>query len=315
MVRLLVGLLGACASLHARPARAVRLRRDGGNRTVTFLRIQKTGGSTWGEVIMPKICAEAGDIYRPRICAGAVDSCDNGFHWDYEMAMNANATSPGPVVTWLRDPVERTLSEFFFIRSPEGSITPFMDQWDFQNLTFLRLVRDEADDDKALDIYLHAWPQHPGFNRQVLYLAGFKGSGHAVRFRWRGGEQQQKEFLSAAKQHLADIQAFGFTECYVTSAAAMARVLGWDEASVKEMATNTHRRSLPRPTAAAGLRRHRGNAQDCSTGINRFCGVWRSFVDERTVEEIERLNWADMELHRFARRQFQLRFGQACMES
>merc|ERR1719387_826510 len=85
----------------------------------------------------------------------------------------------GCVVDFLRDPVERTISEFMFARAGNLADDPrslmVQDQWDIhdhdmRNLT--AIVRD-----KSLPEAWKRWieyPHNPARNRQTMYLLGFE---------------------------------------------------------------------------------------------------------------------------------------------
>eukprot|EP00928_Gymnodinium_smaydae_P098060 TRINITY_DN9028_c0_g1_i2.p1 TRINITY_DN9028_c0_g1~~TRINITY_DN9028_c0_g1_i2.p1 ORF type:complete len:213 (-),score=26.22 TRINITY_DN9028_c0_g1_i2:441-1079(-) len=135
--------------------------RGGIHRTagVHFLRIQKTGGTTFGEHVARRFCGPESDV------------CKWASHLDYSSALEGWG---GRVVTLLRDPVERTMSEFAFIRTKGGNYSCRQAQWDFRNFTWFDSIVNEPDEDRALQTYLHGYRDNPSRNRQALYLLGFK---------------------------------------------------------------------------------------------------------------------------------------------
>jgi len=125
-----------------------------GSKGVDFLRPQKVGGGTFKD-IMQRFC-------------GSQCRYDGHLSWE-QMGATGNAFD----VTLLRDPVERTLSEFHFMRTQTGKVLSRQGQWHFTNSTWLEKVQNTRDVHDALDIYLHGDPLSPSRNRQALYILGF----------------------------------------------------------------------------------------------------------------------------------------------
>mmetsp|Transcript_35469 Transcript_35469/g.82377 ORF Transcript_35469/g.82377 Transcript_35469/m.82377 type:complete len:335 (+) Transcript_35469:66-1070(+) len=273
---------------------------------VHFIRIQKTASTTFGENIMPRFCGRESN------------DCRFFRHLDYSQARMGGANVS--LVTLLRDPVERTLSEFFFMRAKQGRGLVWQNQWDFRNSTWLNLVQGTADVDEALRIYLHDYPGSASRNRQTLYLAGFKSwlQGPGWPIDW---DSRRSELLALAERHLEETVAFGLTDCYVTSVGAIARALGWDVGEATEMAERVHARrqrraSLRSVPAKLWLPAELGEKHGpLEAGLSEDQAAdtkWRGMVSEDIVREIEMLNSVDVELHGYALRRFRERFGESC---
>jgi len=249
---------------------------------VDFLRVQKTGGTTLGAHIMPKFCGPH--------CRG-----DKHLSWS-QMGKSGNKMD----VTLLRDPVERTLSEFHFMRTPTGKVLSRQGQWHFTNSTWLDMVQNTRDVHDALDIYLHGDPLSPSRNRQTLYTLGFSD--------WSGENQtnvgamydwtdEHNRLLTQAKHHLNHMTVFGITDCYLTSMQVIAQTFGWDAQAVVDMAKTVHERQQPELI------------------VNGTSSKWRQVTDPSIVKTIERLNAVDMDLYYFALATFKERFGEDCAVS
>mmetsp|Transcript_35468 Transcript_35468/g.82371 ORF Transcript_35468/g.82371 Transcript_35468/m.82371 type:complete len:331 (+) Transcript_35468:66-1058(+) len=269
---------------------------------VHFIRIQKTASTTFGENIMPRFCGRESN------------DCRFFRHLDYSQARMGGANVS--LVTLLRDPVERTLSEFFFMRAKQGRGLVWQNQWDFRNSTWLNLVQGTADVDEALRIYLHDYPGSASRNRQALYLIGFKGRQQALGWPidWDG---RHSELLALAERHLEETVAFGFTDCFVTSVGAMARALGWDALKAMEMAGHIRARGQNKPSLRSVPAKIWLSTQldENAAGPSEDWAVdrkWRDLVSENVVRQIEKLNSVDMELHEYASKRFRERFGETC---
>eukprot|EP00929_Paragymnodinium_shiwhaense_P109172 TRINITY_DN75520_c0_g1_i1.p1 TRINITY_DN75520_c0_g1~~TRINITY_DN75520_c0_g1_i1.p1 ORF type:complete len:324 (-),score=42.97 TRINITY_DN75520_c0_g1_i1:98-1069(-) len=257
------------------PAEAASTAPQPQNRGAHFLRIQKTGGTTFGEHIMRKFCGPESD------------TCKWASHIDWTTATDSWS---GPVVTLLRDPVERTMSEFSFIRSKDGNYSCRQAQWDFRNFAWFNEVASNPDEDAAFDTYLKGYPEDPSRNRQALYLLGFKRMerGTPVPVYTYDWDADQESTLAQAKDHLDRLAVFGITDCFVPSMQAIARGLGWPEKDVVDMAQSTH------------SRQHRQGQS------------WRETLPQEKIARIEQINAVDMQLYAYAKQRFRERFGSDC---
>lgn len=258
-----------------------------------FLRIQKVGGTTFGEHIMRKFCGPESD------------ECKWASHLDWTSATEA---WNGPVVTLLRDPVERTMSEFQFIRTKDGNHSCRQAQWDFTNYSWFNAVASEPDEDAALNLYLHGYPNNPSRNRQALYLNGFKKmvNGAPVPEYTYDWDTDHDTTLAQAKDHLDQVDAFGITDCFIPSMHVIAKALSWPENDVVAMATSTHSRQAP-----AGHASEESFLEESSTSLSERAS-WRDTVEQDVVDRIERINRVDMELYRYAQKSLYDRFGVDC---
>lgn len=254
---------------------------------VHFLRIQKTGGTTFGEHIMRKFCGPESA------------SCMWASHQDY-----ATATKDwdGPVVTMVRDPVERVMSEFAFIRSKDGNYSCRNRQWDFMNFTWFNSVVGASDAPSALDMYLQGYPNTPSRNRQALYIDGFKKMVDGTptpeySYDW---DADRSSLVQQAKTHLDGLTAFGITDCFSTSMRVIARELGWPEDEVVAMSQSTHSRQSHKDTPLSFYQE------------SQRAKRWRTSVSSEVVSRIEEMNSVDMEIYKFAQQRFYERFGQQC---
>eukprot|EP00927_Polykrikos_kofoidii_P057664 TRINITY_DN51826_c0_g1_i1.p1 TRINITY_DN51826_c0_g1~~TRINITY_DN51826_c0_g1_i1.p1 ORF type:complete len:344 (+),score=35.34 TRINITY_DN51826_c0_g1_i1:63-1034(+) len=252
-----------------------------------FLRIQKTGGTTFGEHIMRKFCGPESDI------------CKWASHLDWSSAKEG---WNGPVVTLIRDPVERTMSEYSFIRSKDGNYSCRQAQWDFRNFTWFNAVASEPDEDVALNLYLRGYQDSPSRNRQALYLNGFKKlvNGAPVPEYTYDWDIDHDSTLAQAKDHLDQVTVFGITDCFLPSMHVIARELDWAEDDVVAMATSTHSRVASRRSLLSG--------RSTTTKRQR----WRDTIDPSVVDRIERANRVDMELYKYALQSLYERFGVDC---
>mmetsp|Transcript_97994 Transcript_97994/g.227247 ORF Transcript_97994/g.227247 Transcript_97994/m.227247 type:complete len:351 (-) Transcript_97994:408-1460(-) len=278
----------------------------GGLPRVHLIRIQKTGSTTFGEKIMKRFCGQD------------AKECRWFWHLDYSQAQKEGDNLK--LITLLRDPVERTLSEFFFVRSFQGREFVRQSQWDFRNDTWVDLVQGADDDDEALRIFLRGYPSSPSRNRQALYLIGFKPRHWApdtrMDYRWEplDWDGRHGELLALAKRHLEETVAFGFTECFSTSVSVIAKALGWDAEEARQIAKDSHERRKGR--AKVWLRpQNENHAVDLEAGPLEDQAVdaeWRRLVRKDVVHEIEKLNSVDVELHEYALKRFRERFGKNC---
>merc|ERR1719464_2593360 len=124
---------------------------------IAYIRPQRTGGSTLGDVIMPKMTSVNNQTQI------------NTYHMEYRWAM---ATAPNCMVASLRDPVERFLSEYSMLKDDSGAVE--QDEWDFhaKEVPWLSDMKSL----KLADSYNEymSSPANPAFNRQARYLLGFE---------------------------------------------------------------------------------------------------------------------------------------------
>ena len=119
---------------------------------LVFLRIHKTGTSTFGDQIVSRQCAS----YRI--------PCDMLWHIDWDWAVKLPYFRDRALVTWIRDPVERVFSEYQYVRN-EGVSEQV--QWDYTPRQ-QKLLREADTFEKFLNI-----PDNPANNRMTRYLLGF----------------------------------------------------------------------------------------------------------------------------------------------
>lgn len=270
--------------------------RDNLGEGMRFLRIQKTGSRTLG-AILKEHCLPT-------------HLCEYFCHEDWTQT-HANSWT-GPIVTLLRDPVERTLSEFIYLRTTEeGERALQQPQWNFKNQTWAEEIRKNHID-QALEIYLHGYPGNPSVNRQALYLLGFDSHYAAgEKYNWN---RDHDYLLDQAKANLDRLTAFGITDCFLTSMKVIARQFGWPESEVIDEA-KSHQ----------GFR-HKDVAEDKTTffqhskfydphiALNENSGSlrWRDIANHALVEDIEKTNAVDMQLFEYARQRFQDLYGETC---
>jgi len=221
---------------------------DGYCDKVVFLRIQKTGSTSFGEVLLPHMC---------QVSHQSCDVHDGQRHLDYVEVMRRVELVPLPSVgcgiALLRDPVERTLSEFFFLWSKERTPPYYsnldQEQWDVtpKDALALRAILKQEDVATAFLQYLH-FATNPSRNRQTLYLLGFVRVGCKEELGCTGSEDTEhahgypaKQYdwethgdalLEVAKKHLANLAAFGIADCYDESLDSISRTVGWSPSEV-----------------------------------------------------------------------------------
>jgi len=266
--------------------------RLGGARLV---RVQKAGGSVFGDVIMKKFCSQS------------ADDCQGSAYSDWSQ-VTRNGAYHGPVVTLLRDPVERMMSEFFWLRSAEGRASASDNDWDFRNQTWLNLVQTDKDLENAFDVYLHGYEKNPSRNRQTLYLLGFRDGvrgdkrnstvNPGAAYEW---DVSSGKYVRWAMENLEKMTAYGITDCWMPSMRAIAGRLGWDTKAVEEFAAGS--------TPEYG--RHEIDAKVLKDRVESGLS-WRRSLSRDKVEEIERLNKVDLTVFRKALKRFTERFGEAC---
>eukprot|EP00418_Pyrodinium_bahamense_P078862 CAMPEP_0179049454 /NCGR_PEP_ID=MMETSP0796-20121207/20220_1 /TAXON_ID=73915 /ORGANISM="Pyrodinium bahamense, Strain pbaha01" /LENGTH=325 /DNA_ID=CAMNT_0020745929 /DNA_START=99 /DNA_END=1076 /DNA_ORIENTATION=- len=280
---------------------------------VRFIRIQKNGGTTF-------------DMVMSRFCEGTRQRCWGGQHIDWSQATD-NGTWRGDVVTLLRDPVERTLSEFFWLRTSDGFLSANQSNWDFRNGTWLQSVQHEPNIEKALDIYLHGYKNNPSRNRQSLYLLGFRNGiwgakGYAAEepgavYKW---DERAGPLFKRLCEHLDNLTVFGITECFKPSLKVIARKLGWNMTSVMDMAGSTRMRKYyknrltvsEQEAGAHGTQLQSARALLTTSKVSSDA-TWRSLLPKSIVYEIEQMNKMDMRLYKYAQQRFTERFGEKCV--
>jgi hypothetical protein len=214
-------------------------------------------------------------------------------------------------MTMLRDPVERTLSEFFFMRTDDGKACSGQGQWNFNNNTWLRYVQEKSNVDDALEVYLTGYPLNPSINRQSLYLLGFNEEMQAgEKYRWK---QNHGDLVAQVKAHLDNTTVFGVTDCYAASMQAIANQLGWPVDKTLKLAREHHSKKQAKPQASSSLPQHSPLAsmlEETRAGSQNV--KWRDVVHPDIVRRIQELNAVDMELFSYAKQRFGERFGTAC---
>jgi hypothetical protein len=259
---------------------------------IVFLRIQKTGGTTFGEKILDKQCKKHGQT-----CAGV-------YHLDYISASSFRDIHPNAkIVTLLRDPVERFMSEFSFLLMGDahGAYDNYLkqDQWDMLN------VKDDVGvimkSNKSFEEKAHAYLHLPGSasrNRQTLYLLGFDRqgcpgnpwagycNGHSENGQMKGAVPGRMYNWDADGSVLAqrairnlDTIEYGLTDCYLDSLREFSEDLGWNCGTCG--AEHFHKRQS---------QEHHGS--------------WRSMISAGLIDEIENVNSADVEVFREASKRF-----------
>ncbi|CAJ1372223.1 unnamed protein product [Effrenium voratum] len=303
--------------------------------TISFLRIQKTASTTFGHEMMQKMCGK-----RRQRCKQNWDRCAFGkqtcgvelydYHLEYNLARQLSQMGKGRgcVVTFLRGPVERTMSEYFMLRVKHRQFLSF-DQWDVH-------ANDIAGIDAILNIdnlsvsfqqYLHH-PRNPSRNRQTLYLLGFRrvecnktrcggnaciceteNPGYpALAYDW---ERNSSSLLQLAKEHLRSLDAFGLVECFKKSIEAIAPLLGWDLKLALELA-NKQELHVWKPVMEKARQIRLSRRLSFNGASRKF---WREFLHESVGKEILAVNHLDHELLQFAQLEFRSRYGSSCEEA
>ncbi|CAK0839848.1 unnamed protein product [Prorocentrum cordatum] len=299
----------------APPAQQVQLPERGLCEDVSFLRIQKTGSTSFGDAIINKMCKDSGMFHRAF------------WHMDYNIATQSSA---GCVVTFLRDPVDRFISEFAMMRGPEQNYTYGQDQWDYHVLDQPRMreLMTKQPVEDALREFVD-WPGNAGRNRQALYLLGFKrvacnrgccglctleyrrpgsdpgwfpiqvperavsntpkqgaGGYPARQYSW---EADHDSLLATTQANLLSLRAFGMTHCYEESLEVIAREVGWDPEKALRL--------------AKGSRAFRASTSREAKAIKA--------KGKELAGDIRRLNRLDDELVSWALEQFRQRYGRS----
>lgn len=282
--------------------------------TFAYLRIQKTGSTSLGQKILPTLAKKHGQKYV---------SHD---HLEYN---GANKAAEGCVVTTLRDPVERFLSEFTMARwaAREDSAALYSDQWDWHLKDFpvlLGMQTKRSIEDAFLD-FLHS-PHNPARNRQALYLLGFDrvacrltccgicepglpgqvhGGYPAHAYDW---DRDHDALLARAKSHLLSLRAYSVTDCLAASMKPVGLALGWDPEESERMVSSVQFRQQNKTKVFGNMTAFfdtRGLASGGSTS-------WLTRINKDLESQIRKVNRVDDELLKFAKQQLWERHGIQC---
>lgn len=278
---------------------------------VRLIRVQKTGGTTFGEIVMTKMCG----YESPR--------CSYLLHKEWKEQTD-NGKYQGHLVAMLRHPVERTMSEFLFLRGIDGFICGSQNQWDFRDTDWMHYVQHEPSTEKALFAYLNK-VDNPGRNRQSLYLLGFDRNAYDIPGKAYDWEADRANLTEMAKARLRTTD-FGFTECFEPSVKAIARGVGWDEKAVlatikKETARKTSQKE--RHAETANLTKSRvpdmlnvtfSLPYSTTWKHDKPKGTWRNLLSSKLVNYIENWNAVDMELYEYGINLFESRYGMKCRD-
>mmetsp|Transcript_64572 Transcript_64572/g.150167 ORF Transcript_64572/g.150167 Transcript_64572/m.150167 type:complete len:352 (-) Transcript_64572:76-1131(-) len=278
---------------------------------VHFIRIGKTGSTSFGDKVVREFC----DIHE--VCLGST-------HIDWNQA-TWNGHYPGPVVTILRDPVERSLSEFFWLRDGDGQTSAKSFQWDFQNTSWVKAV-SVNNLSQALDAYIHGYPKNPSRNRQALYILGFRhmhdnksnrviAPGEA--YDW---DVNPRQLAQKAMAKLDNLTAFGITECWVPSMRAIAKRLKWDPDAVVRFASTKHERYWRK--AMVDLGKKRNEAVMGKSDYKRLVEMigkdvpndtpWSQIIPKHYIDQIRKWSNVDMILYKLAKKRFREKFNETC---
>lgn len=254
---------------------------------VVLLRIQKTASTSFGDHILAKQCAARGL------------NCQVYWHLDWDLVAHSPAYPRHAVVTWLRHPLERLVSEYEYIKAMRADRQV---QWDYSPAAQAGLAKGAR---SSLAEFVRM-PHNPAHNRMLRYVLGFArpalGCYEACGANWaaffeRGGEDPgaqleqavarvgEAELLRVAKHRLSrTIQIVGITDCFDSSIVLVGKQLGWDAAIPQMLAdAKVHYRAGGRNASATETAQHR---PELARGL---------------AAEIEAANRLDMELYLHAR--------------
>lgn len=285
---------------------------DGICHDLAFLRIQKTGSTTLAGDILPAMCERYGQ------------HCTMHRHIEFNEALRA---APRCIITMIRDPVERFISEFMMTRG-RGSHLMMQDQWDYhdRDMQLLKEMRHEKDMEKAKDKFLR-WPANPARNRQALYLLGFtrlpctrrcckecsnaEPLGYpALAYDW---DKDHDELLARAKDNLLRLHSFGVTDCYVESMKFLAQDVGWDPTEASHIAEDIHRNNQKTLSNMRKIGRNTGVVfTRSSSKTNATFTQWRQVLSQSLQKDIRDRNRIDDELVAFGKKLLYERHGIRC---
>lgn len=268
---------------------------------VQLIKIQKTASSSLGDDILPTFCP-------------LKTVCNTGLHNDWFEATR-NGTYDGPVVTMLRNPIERALSEFFYLRDNDGHNSMMQAQWDFNNNVWLKKIQD-ADINKAFDAYVHGYPDNPSRNRQALYILGFRKFGHKQEARKHAGgmynwDSGARSYVVKAMEHLENLTAFGIVECWASSMRAIARGLKWDEDAMVDYAESTHQRNW-HGQMVSRKKPDFWKLEEITGKEIPANGTWAAVVPRDWVVAVKKWSHVDIMLYEAAKKRFVEKFGLPC---
>eukprot|EP00927_Polykrikos_kofoidii_P031497 TRINITY_DN2706_c0_g1_i3.p1 TRINITY_DN2706_c0_g1~~TRINITY_DN2706_c0_g1_i3.p1 ORF type:complete len:465 (-),score=67.42 TRINITY_DN2706_c0_g1_i3:26-1420(-) len=215
-----------------------------------FLRIQKTGTTTFANTATAQ-CSHFG-----------VMKCDMYYHLDWNYVHSLVQLDPRRViVTMLRNPVSRVISEATFLRK-HGAYAEQI-QWDYTP-DILDRLQAWRDSNGSFAEFV-SLPSNPANNREVRYILGFERPAMLCcntkcKPRWdeflsAGGiapgnviddaiKNSGANILDVAKYRLEhDINFFGLTECYESSLLIANQALQWDPAITQSFSDKKPRSS------------------------------------------------------------------------
>mmetsp|Transcript_27051 Transcript_27051/g.84167 ORF Transcript_27051/g.84167 Transcript_27051/m.84167 type:complete len:358 (+) Transcript_27051:75-1148(+) len=277
---------------------------------VHLIRIQKTGSTTFGERIMQHFCG--------------IESrwCQYLLHSEWQASVN-NGRYHGKLVVFLRHPVERTVSEFLFLRTPDGYYVTDQPQWDFHNTRWLREVQEERSTERAFANFLQGFSGTPSRNRQALYLLGWDRLAEEAPGRLYDWEGNHSGLVELAKERLRKT-LLGITDCFEKSVEVITESLGWNTTEALSLAATAPSR---KPEAHEHEQAERINSELLASVLNQSLveqvssawnhsrpnGTWRSRLSPKLVNYLENWNAVDMELYEYALKLFQERYNQTCV--
>lgn len=308
-------------------------------RVVAFLRIQKTASTTFGQEIMAQMCGR-----HHQVCLQPWDHCNFGrkkcsmefynYHLDYKNVKQFTmGNGRGCIVTILRDPIERLMSEYFMLKLKHRQFLSF-DQWDVHQDDLLEIdaILSINSINESFWKYLHH-PRNPSRNRQTLYLLGFQRvacnstrcGGNAcicnasqpgypaITYDW---DNDGTGLLESAKAHLRSLDAFGLVECFNESIQVIAPTLAWDVKAAMDLAQK-QALHVWKPVMEKAREIHPLVGPGAPRRLS-FNGPghnwWREFLHEDVRKEIVKVNRLDVELVNFARDEFRSKYGMKCQE-
>lgn len=266
-----------------------------------FLRIQKTGSETFGRYVMGDFCT----------------SCDGTYHRDWNQVQVEKANK---IVTLLRHPVERTISEFLFLHDNPSVLGD--SQWDV--MLEIKGAIWKAVVSRNMSQYF-AIKQNPSLNRQTMYLAGFKAEKYHGQIPLHNGtnasllvgidwHRDGPEILEIAKQHLMSNElTFGLADDYECSLRIISRAYGWPVDEVIARSQTKHHEQ-DKNALADELIGHGGKHLELLMELRESGSIqkWADVIDQTLKQEIEDANAMDMELYKFAAEVFASRRKGIC---